>query len=39
MQKYLHDIDKWNAIPVETQEKIVGRQKLSDVELAAAVQT
>ena len=35
-QKYLHDIDKWNAIPVERQEKIVGRQKLSDVELAAA---
>jgi porphyrinogen peroxidase len=33
-QKYLHDIDKWNAIPVEQQEKIVGRQKLSDIELA-----
>ncbi len=35
-QKYLHDMDKWNAIPVERQEKIVGRQKLSDVELAEA---
>ncbi len=33
VQKYLHDIDKWNAIPVEQQEKIVGRQKLSDIEL------
>jgi putative iron-dependent peroxidase len=35
-QKYLHDINKWNAIPVEQQEKIVGRHKLSDVELAEA---
>ncbi len=32
-QKYLHDIDKWNAIPVERQERIIGRKKLSDVEL------
>lgn len=33
VQKYLHDLDKWNAIPVEQQEKIVGREKLSDIEL------
>lgn len=33
VQKYLHDLEKWNAIPVETQEKIVGRKKLSDIEL------
>ena len=33
VQKYLHDIGKWNAIPVEQQEKIVGREKLSDIEL------
>lgn len=33
-QKYLHDLDKWNAIPIEQQEKIVGRKKLSDIELA-----
>lgn len=33
VQKYLHDLGKWNAIPVEQQEKIVGRQKLSDIEL------
>ncbi|PTD17925.1 Dyp-type peroxidase [Sphingomonas fennica] len=36
VQKYLHDIAKWNAIPVEQQEKIVGREKLSDVELDEA---
>ncbi|WP_236236061.1 Dyp-type peroxidase [Pseudomonas faucium] len=33
VQKYLHDMDKWNAIPVEQQEKIIGRKKLSDIEL------
>ncbi|MBK6026950.1 Dyp-type peroxidase [Brevundimonas nasdae] len=36
VQKYLHDLDKWNAIPVERQEKIVGREKLSDIELDEA---
>ncbi len=33
VQKYLHDLQAWNAIPVEEQEKIVGRTKLNDVEL------
>ncbi|MCO5121675.1 MAG: Dyp-type peroxidase [Burkholderiaceae bacterium] len=33
VQKYLHDLDKWDAIPVEQQERIVGRKKLSDIEL------
>jgi porphyrinogen peroxidase len=33
VQKYLHDLDKWNAVPVEEQEKIIGRKKLSDIEL------
>ena len=33
VQKYLHDLGKWNALPVERQEKIVGREKLSDIEL------
>lgn len=33
VQKYLHDLAKWNAIPVEQQEKIIGRKKLSDIEL------
>lgn len=36
VQKYLHDLAKWDAIPVEQQEKIVGRKKLSDIELADA---
>jgi putative iron-dependent peroxidase len=36
VQKYLHDLNKWNAIPVEQQEKIVGREKLSDIELDEA---
>lgn len=33
VQKYLHDIKGWNALPVETQERIIGRKKLSDIEL------
>ncbi len=35
-QRYLHDLAKWEAIPVEQQERIIGRRKLSDVELSAA---
>lgn len=34
VQKYLHDMDKWNAIATEEQEGIIGRKKLSDIELA-----
>jgi len=37
VQKYLHDLRRWNAVPVEEQERIVGRTKLSDIELDAAV--
>jgi putative iron-dependent peroxidase len=37
VQKYLHDLGKWNALPVERQEKIIGREKLSDIELDDAV--
>ena len=37
VQKYLHDLKGWNALPVEEQEKIVGRTKLSDIELDDAV--
>ena len=37
VQKYLHDLAAWNAVPVEQQEKIVGRTKLSDIELDDAV--
>ncbi len=34
VQKYLHDMKGWNALPVETQERIIGRKKLSDIELS-----
>ncbi|KND59699.1 putative dye-decolorizing peroxidase (DyP), encapsulated subgroup [Candidatus Burkholderia verschuerenii] len=37
VQKYLHDLKAWNALPVEKQELIIGRKKLSDVELDASV--
>jgi putative iron-dependent peroxidase len=37
VQKYFHNLEAWNALPVEQQEKIIGREKLSDVELDAAV--
>ncbi|MGW0147885.1 Dyp-type peroxidase [Streptomyces sp. NPDC003333] len=33
VQKYVHDMAGWNALPVEAQERIVGRTKLSDIEL------
>ena len=33
VQKYLHDLGAWNALPTETQERIIGRTKLSDIEL------
>ena len=33
VQKYLHDLDGWNALSTETQERIIGRRKLSDIEL------
>jgi putative iron-dependent peroxidase len=36
VQKYLHDMKGWNALPVETQERIIGRKKLSDIELKDA---
>src|SRR6202046_2924171 len=36
-QKYLHDLTGWNALPVETQERIIGRTKLADIELDEAV--
>jgi putative iron-dependent peroxidase len=33
VQKYLHDMSAWNALPVEEQERVIGRTKLSDIEL------
>jgi putative iron-dependent peroxidase len=37
VQKYIHDLQAWNALPVEAQEKVIGRTKLSDIELDDAV--
>jgi porphyrinogen peroxidase len=33
VQKYLHDLDGWNGLSTEAQERIIGRTKLSDIEL------
>ena len=37
VQKYLHDMQGWDALPTEAQEKIIGRKKLSDIELDDSV--
>ncbi|WP_198042352.1 Dyp-type peroxidase [Kitasatospora azatica] len=37
VQKYLHDLAGWEALPVEAQERAVGRTKLADIELADEV--
>ena len=34
VQKYIHDMNAWNALPVEEQEKVIGRRKFNDVELS-----
>jgi porphyrinogen peroxidase len=37
VQKYVHDMGAWNALPAEAQEKVIGRTKLSDIELPDGV--
>ncbi|HEX8816130.1 MAG TPA: Dyp-type peroxidase [Terriglobales bacterium] len=37
VQKYLHNLDAWNSISTEAQENIIGRKKVSDVELDDSV--
>jgi putative iron-dependent peroxidase len=34
VQKYVHDLPAWDALPVAEQERAMGREKLSDIELA-----
>jgi putative iron-dependent peroxidase len=34
VQKYVHDLGTWDALPVEQQEAAIGRSKLGDLELA-----
>jgi len=33
VQKYLHDMNAWNALTVEQQEKVIGRTKFANIEL------
>ena len=33
VQKYLHDMNAWNSLSTEEQEKAIGRRKFNDVEL------
>jgi len=37
VQKYLHDLKAWNTLSTEAQERIIGRKKLSDIELDESV--
>lgn len=36
VQKYLHNMKAWNGLSIEAQERIIGRRKLSDIELSDA---
>ena len=37
VQKYLHDLAAWNALPVAEQERVIGRTKADNIELADEV--
>jgi putative iron-dependent peroxidase len=37
VQKYLHDLKGWNSLTTEAQERIIGRKKLSDIEMDDSV--
>jgi porphyrinogen peroxidase len=34
VQKYLHDLTAWDALSTEAQERVIGRSKLSDIEMS-----
>lgn len=34
VQKYIHNLDAWKALPVEEQEKVIGRSKDNDIEMS-----
>ena len=34
VQKYLHDLEAWAALSTEQQERVIGRTKLDDIEIA-----
>lgn len=33
VQKYIHDMNAWRALPVSEQEKVIGRSKTDDIEM------
>jgi putative iron-dependent peroxidase len=37
IQKYVHDMDSWNSLSTEEQERVMGRTKLDDIEMDDAV--
>jgi porphyrinogen peroxidase len=37
VQKYLHDMQAWDALTVDDQEKVIGRSKLSNIEMPDGV--
>ena len=37
IQKYLHDMSSWNSLSVTEQERVIGRSKLEDIEMADSV--
>ena len=37
VQRYVHDMDSWNSLSTEEQERVIGRTKLDDIELDDAV--
>jgi putative iron-dependent peroxidase len=37
VQKYLHNLDAWNKISTEAQERVIGRTKVSNIELEDSV--
>jgi porphyrinogen peroxidase len=37
VQKYVHKLDVWNELSTEAQERIIGRKKVSDIELDDSV--
>ena len=34
VQKYIHNMNNWNNLPTEEQEKVIGRRKYNDLELS-----
>lgn len=34
VQKYIHDLNAWNNLSVEEQERVIGRRKFDDIELS-----